>query len=239
MDDAPNVMSVVGRDRFDRIMETRLPKHLIDLALDLQTQQDAPSLFPLTNEVEAGVMDWEDRFADFGIKHPNEIERRELEKLNFARDNSEALVSAATSMGLVPGTPGYEMLEGAITEHLYDRTLCGVDVPTRIAIGMLKADFGLTFLGLVNRKEGLTMGSDSEDNANFGEADRRAMRDAAKWKVTQTTGYVPGTTEHNSAVGYAMLELTELQMRDETRRLKRDEAAEEKHSNLEPRIRPS
>jgi hypothetical protein len=238
LDDAPDVMSVVGADRFDRIMEAQIPRRLVDLALDLQGQQDAPSLFPVTYEVKAGAMAWQDRFKDFGIDHPDEVERREFEKMGFVEANRTVLESAAVSMGLIPGTAGYEMLEGAIAMRLHDKSLEGVDVHTRVAIGMLDADLGLTFLGLVERKEGVTLGGNSGDDAKFDEADCRAMRDAARWKVAHTTDCVPGGSGYNDAVNSAALELTALQMNAEAQRLKHHEEAEERYSRLEPRIRP-
>jgi hypothetical protein len=109
--DAPDILSVVGRDRFDEIMEAQIPAFLVDLVLGLQRQQDAPDLFFITDEVRAGTITWQEQFEGFDIEDPDDVERKELAKLDFVRDNYDALASASTFMGLTPRTPGYDILE--------------------------------------------------------------------------------------------------------------------------------
>ncbi|HTE21802.1 MAG TPA: hypothetical protein VK674_02065 [Candidatus Limnocylindria bacterium] len=237
----PEVINTVGRERYDEIMGATVPESLVDQVLSLQTQQYAPDLRAISDEVQAGTLAWRKEFTEYGIEHPDEIEKKAQEKLFFVENSVELLHSAADSFGLIPGTPGYEALADCVGSRLHHEALGQTDDVLRVAFGLVEADLALTFMGLIERKDGVVLSSagDGEDDVRLRDADSSALKRAAQWSVSRSTELVPGTVDFADAVETAMLEISAVEVGIQDQLTHRMEQIEYEYLLLEPRERPS
>jgi len=65
----------IGQDKYKKIMEMPVPEEIIRAILDNQKEKNAPDLYPIKDEVEAGTLEWRQEFADAGIERPEVIAR--------------------------------------------------------------------------------------------------------------------------------------------------------------------
>lgn len=67
------IIEKIGRKAYDKIMSMPVPEQIIRAILDNQQDDLPPDLEPITEEVEAGTIEWRQEFADAGIKRHTEI----------------------------------------------------------------------------------------------------------------------------------------------------------------------
>jgi hypothetical protein len=76
----------IGSDRYNAIMSMPIPEEVISLIIKLTDDGEHVALWPITEEVEAGTLQWRDDFARIGAKHPQQVkDREEAEKRLIAR----------------------------------------------------------------------------------------------------------------------------------------------------------
>ncbi|MDE1875169.1 MAG: hypothetical protein KGI79_00845 [Patescibacteria group bacterium] len=104
----------IGKKEHDRIMSAPVPGAIIRAILDNQNDEFKPDLYPITDEVRAGTIQWRKEFADAGIKHPNEIDAHAKAQEEIIAKFEKLLGSYATSAGLSRQCLGMNHVEGAL-----------------------------------------------------------------------------------------------------------------------------
>jgi len=96
------------------IMAITVPEKVIRAILDNQGDEFAPNLWPITDEVRAGTVEWRQEFADAGVKHPDEVDAEyRAQQKTIAKFEGE-LLSYAKSRGLDRDCNGMKYVEVAI-----------------------------------------------------------------------------------------------------------------------------
>lgn len=109
-----SVIEKIGQDNYDRIMKMPVPEELIRAILDNQSEEFAPDLYPITDEVRAGTIQWRQEFADSGIKHPDEIDAKARQQEETVAKFEELLASYAKARNLPRQCLGMSHVEGAL-----------------------------------------------------------------------------------------------------------------------------
>lgn len=66
----------IGKEAYKTIMSMPVPEEIVRAILDNQRQDFKPNLYPITDEVRAGTIQWRQEFADAGVKHPDAIDAK-------------------------------------------------------------------------------------------------------------------------------------------------------------------
>jgi hypothetical protein len=74
------VLDRIGRRAYEHIMRTPIPEEIIDLILKLKEEDKFLSLWSITEEVEAGTLEWRQEFADAGVTPPENPRKKGLWK---------------------------------------------------------------------------------------------------------------------------------------------------------------
>ncbi|MFA5925788.1 MAG: hypothetical protein WC831_02545 [Parcubacteria group bacterium] len=77
---AQAIIEKIGQKAYEEIMATPVPEEIIRAMLDNQNAEDPPDLWPITDEVRAGTIQWRQEFTDFGIPHPDEIDAKKRQR---------------------------------------------------------------------------------------------------------------------------------------------------------------
>lgn len=104
----------IGRAAYDEIMAMPVPEQIIRAILDNQKDEFAPDLYPITEEVRAGTIQWRQEFADAGIKHPDEIDAKNRADKEAIAKFERLLASYARSSNLPRKCNGMWNVEGAL-----------------------------------------------------------------------------------------------------------------------------
>lgn len=104
----------IGRAAYNEIMAMPVPEQIVRAILDNQKDDFAPALYPITDEVRAGTIQWRQEFADAGIKHPDEIDAKERAQEETVAKFERLLASYAGSQSLSRQCMGMNYVEGAL-----------------------------------------------------------------------------------------------------------------------------
>lgn len=66
----------IGLDSFKSIMNQSIPEEVVKLFVQLLDAGDQLALWPLTEEIQAGTLPWSDELARIGVKHSDQVEKR-------------------------------------------------------------------------------------------------------------------------------------------------------------------
>jgi hypothetical protein len=104
----------IGRGVYNAIMAMPVPDQIVRAILDNQEDDFAPALYPITDEVRAGTIQWRQEFADAGIKHPDEIDAKKRAQEETVAKFERLLASYARSRSLSRQCMGMNYVEGAL-----------------------------------------------------------------------------------------------------------------------------
>lgn len=104
----------IGRATYNEIMAMPVPEQIIRAILDNQKDDFAPALYPITDEVRAGTIQWRQEFADAGIKHPDEIDAKKRAQEETVAKFERLLASYAGSRNLSRQCMGMDYVEDAL-----------------------------------------------------------------------------------------------------------------------------
>jgi len=104
----------IGREAYDTIMSMPVPEEIIRAVLDNQQDDFPPALWPITQEVRVGTIQWRQEFADAGIKHPAEVDAKEREQEATIAAFESLLASYSKATNLPRKCMGMNHLEGAL-----------------------------------------------------------------------------------------------------------------------------
>lgn len=104
----------IGRATYNEIMAMPVPEQIIRAILDNQKEDFAPALYPITDEVRAGTIQWRQEFTDAGIKHPDEIDAKKRAQEETVAKFERLLASYARSRDLPRECKGMWNVEGAL-----------------------------------------------------------------------------------------------------------------------------
>jgi len=104
----------IGRATYDAIMSMPVPEQIVRAILDNQKDDFAPSLYPITEEVRAGTIQWRQEFADVGISHPDAIDAAERAREETIVKFERLLTSYAGSRNLSRECMGMGYVESAL-----------------------------------------------------------------------------------------------------------------------------
>ncbi|MFY9492866.1 MAG: hypothetical protein WAP55_00020 [Minisyncoccia bacterium] len=104
----------IGRAVYDKIMAMPVPEEIVRAILDNQKGDLAPDLYPITDEVRAGTIQWRQEFADAGIKHPDEIDTKKRAQEETVARFERLLASYASSRSLSRQCMGMDYVEGTL-----------------------------------------------------------------------------------------------------------------------------
>lgn len=105
----------IGRPAYDEIMAMLVPEQIVRAILDNQKDDFAPDIYPITNEVRVGTIQWRQEFADAGVKHPDEISKAKKRAQEETVAKFEwLLASYAGSRSLSRQCMGMNSVEGAL-----------------------------------------------------------------------------------------------------------------------------
>ena len=111
------IIAMIGKDTYEEIMAMPVPEKIIRAILDNQSDPFPPSIFPITEEVRAGTIDWqewEEEFRRFRIKHPDEIDAQKKKEKEILSKFEPLLFSYANYQEIRPGTLGMDFLTNAL-----------------------------------------------------------------------------------------------------------------------------
>lgn len=172
----------IGRAAYDEIMAMPVPEQIIRAILDHQTEDCAPDLYPITDEVRAGTIQWRQEFADAGIKHPDEIDAMKRAQEETVARFERLLASYAGSRNLSRQCMGMDYVEGALLT-LVDKGAARVH-PDHVLVALAGvvgelaiSEFSMSMLpfGLSNRKE---------YDAQMDGTRQSAIKHSARWLVS-------------------------------------------------------
>lgn len=181
---APTIAKI-GQNAYDAIMAMPVPEQIIRAILDGQKQNNdgiAPSLYPITEEVRAGTVAWRQEFADFGIKHPDEVDAKERERTaNIAR--YEGLLSAfARAEGLSRHCLGMNYVEAALLTLIEKNGERELSPTTMIALAGVVGNLATTEFTLEH------IGGKLESrNAFLEDSKAKTLQKVAKWLSSQSS----------------------------------------------------
>lgn len=104
----------IGREAYDRILSMPVPETIIRAILDNQNGEFKPDLYPITDEVRAGTIQWRREFEEYGIKHPDEVDAKAKAQEEMIAKFEKLLGSYASSAGLSRQCLGMNHVEGAL-----------------------------------------------------------------------------------------------------------------------------
>lgn len=107
-------IELIGKETHDRIMSMPVPETIIRAILDNQGDESKPDLYPITEEVRAGTIEWRQEFTDAGIRHPNEIDAEKKAQEDIIAKHEELLASYASAANLPRDCMGMGNVEGAL-----------------------------------------------------------------------------------------------------------------------------
>lgn len=174
----------IGREAYDRILSMPVPETIIRAIMDNQGEEFKPDLYPITDEVRAGTIQWRQEFADAGIKHPDEIDAKAKAQEEIVAKFEKLLGSYASSAGLSRQCLGMNHVEGAlltIVDKGADKTHPDhVLVALAGAVGSLAtAEFAMFMM---------PFGASSKEEAESSMARQKeeALTKAARWLTTSS-----------------------------------------------------
>jgi len=107
----------IGRTTYDDIMAMKVPETIIRAILDNQKTEDEmfkPDLYPITDEVRAGTIEWRQEFADAGIKNPETVDAEALAQKKIIAGFEKLLQLYARSEKLDRHCFGMSNVEGVL-----------------------------------------------------------------------------------------------------------------------------
>jgi hypothetical protein len=104
----------IGQAEYNRIMSLPVPETIIRAILDHQDDDFAPALYPITDEVRAGTIEWRQEFDDVGISHPDAIDAKKRAQEETVAKFERLLVSYAGARKLERECNGMWNVEGAL-----------------------------------------------------------------------------------------------------------------------------
>ncbi len=93
------IIAKIGRDTYDAIMARPIPDEVIDLIIKLTDEGNHVALYPITEEVKAGTLQWRDDFVRIGVKHPQQVADREAAEKRVIGRYDSYLADYAKSHG--------------------------------------------------------------------------------------------------------------------------------------------
>lgn len=104
----------IGRAAYDEIMSMPVPEEIVTAILLNQKDEFAPALYPITDEVRAGTIQWRHDFAAFDIKHPDDVDAEKRAQKETIAKFERLLTSYARSRSLDRQCYGMWYVEGAL-----------------------------------------------------------------------------------------------------------------------------
>lgn len=109
------IIAKIGRQAHREIMSMPIPDEIIRAILDNQGQDFSPSGWPITDEIAAGTIKWQEAFSRVGIKHPDEVKAEEwANKKTIAR--FKRLIDSYTNSRIQTCFAGLPFPEGDLLE---------------------------------------------------------------------------------------------------------------------------
>lgn len=110
----------IGQAEYDRIMNTPIPSAIIKAILENQGRYGkyganlSLDVWPIIEEMRAGTILWQRKFADAGIKHLDEIESEERARKQIVAKFEELLISYSRSRKIPLTCKSMEHVEDAL-----------------------------------------------------------------------------------------------------------------------------
>jgi hypothetical protein len=173
------IAAKIGQDVYDEIKAHPVPDEVVNLIIKLTDEGKPLALWPITDEVRAGTLKWCEDFVRIGVKHPNQIDNREvMEKRVIARYESHLQDYAKTL-----GCSRDSLMMGCIESGIIDAVEKGVestqgqDLVLGIAIAQARGGSAAfaSFLGF-----------GCDDNFIKQEV-QRGTEEAARWLINRFT----------------------------------------------------
>lgn len=172
----------IGRAAYDKIMAAPVPEQIVRAILDNQKDDFAPALYPITDEVRAGTIQWRQEFADAGVKHPDEIDAKKRAQEETVTKFERLLASYAGSRNLSRQCMGMDYVEGALLT-LVDKG-ANQTHPDHVLVALAGvvgelaiSEFAMTMLPFGPR-------SHEEYDAQMDRTKESAIRHSADWLVS-------------------------------------------------------
>lgn len=104
----------IGRAAYKAIMAMPVPEQIVRTILDNQKSGYTQALWPITNEVRAGTIQWRQEFADVGIEHPSEVDAKKRAQKKTIAKFERLLVSYAIFRNLPRQGMGMDGIKSAL-----------------------------------------------------------------------------------------------------------------------------
>lgn len=93
-----STIAMIGQAAYSEIMSMPVPESIIRAILDNHVRGDfySPNLYPITDEVRAGTIQWRHEFYDFGVTHPNaeDLEKRDRRERRKKLERFDTLLAS-------------------------------------------------------------------------------------------------------------------------------------------------
>ena len=175
------IIAMIGKDTYEEIMAMPVPEKIIRAILDNQSDPFPPSIFPITEEVRAGTIDWQEwkeEFTELGIKHPDEIDAQKRREKKILSKFETLLSSYAEHQRIRPGTLGMDFFTNAFMNLVKK----GVHqkYPDEVVVALAGVIGELTISEFV-----LSIWPFGQDEELITEKKKEAIEEAAKWLVSE------------------------------------------------------
>lgn len=176
------ITAKIGRDKYDAIMAHPIPEEVVSLIIKLTDDGKHIALWPITEEVRAGTLQWREDFTRIGAKHPQEVDDREAAEKRVIRRYDSRLADYAKSHGYPRKCMIMWNIEGVIIDAVEKgiEAQHGPDVVLGTAIA--RAHGGMAAFAA-------SIGFGDEDSIKHSISE--GIREAVKWLTSQfKTGWL-------------------------------------------------
>lgn len=104
----------IGRAAYEEIMAMPVPEEIVSAILLNQKDDCAPALYPITDEIRAGTIQWRHDFAAFGIEHSDDVDAEKRAQDETIAKFEHLLASYADSWNLPRRCMGMNYVESAL-----------------------------------------------------------------------------------------------------------------------------
>lgn len=178
------IVAKIGEDNYKAIMMLPIPEKVIGLIIKLTDEEKSVALWPISEEVEAGTLQWREDFVRIGAKHPKQVNARKSAEEIVVKRYESYLADYAKMNGYYRKCLLMWNIEGNLIEAV-ERGLetQGKDVVLGIAITRALNGTAAFAKFLLFESSG--------DEASFEKVTAENIHKAAKWLVTKfQTGFL-------------------------------------------------
>lgn len=174
----------IGRPTYDAIMSLPVPEQIIQAILDNQGEEFAPDLWPVTDEVRAGTIEWREEFVRAGIKHPKEVDDAKRAQDEIIARFEKLLQHYASTTHLPRQCLGMGHMESALLTLVTKKADKSHSSEILVAVAAAASELATMEFACMLMPMGPS--NQEEYDRRMEETKKQAIRKSADWLVSRT-----------------------------------------------------